>query len=91
MNWSNYMLPMVAVAVYIICAIIKPLMGDKSKYLPLVAAACGIVFAFWMEGSVSFATFVAGLVSGFGATGIDQAISIPMSKNAEVESDDTKQ
>ena len=87
MNWSNYMLPMVAVAVYIICAIIKPLMGDKSKYLPLVAAGCGIIFAFWMQSSVSFSTFVAGLVSGFGATGIDQAISIPMSKNTEVESD----
>ena len=90
MNWNTYILPMVAVATYVICAIIKPFLGNKSKYLPLIAALCGVIFAFWMEGNLSFATFVAGLVSGFGATGIDQAVTIPMNKPAEVESDDAK-
>lgn len=77
MNYSEYVLPMVSVAAYIICAIIKPLMKDKTKFLPLVAAVVGIVLAFWMQGNLSFATFVSGLVSGFGATGIDQVVSIP--------------
>lgn len=82
-DYSNYVLPMVAIATYIICAIIKPLMKDQTKYLPLIAAAVGIVLAFWMNGNADFATFVSGLVSGFGATGIDQAISIPFNKTTE--------
>lgn len=77
MNYSDYVLPMVAVAVYVVCAIIKPLMKDKTKYLPLIAAAVGVLLAIWMNGNLDFSTFVAGLLSGFGATGIDQAISIP--------------
>lgn len=81
MNYSEYVLPMVAIATYIICAIIKPLMKDKTKYLPLVAALVGIILAFWMQGNVSFATFVSGLVSGFGATGIDQVVSIPFKQS----------
>lgn len=76
-EYSNYVLPMVAVAVYVVCAIIKPLMKDKTKYLPLIAAAVGVLLAIWMHGDFDFSTFVSGLVSGFGATGIDQAISIP--------------
>lgn len=80
-EYSNYVLPMVAVAVYIICAIIKPLLKDQARFLPLIAAAVGVVLAFWMNGDVKFSTFVAGLVSGFGATGIDQAVSIPFKKD----------
>ena len=77
MNYSDYVLPMVAVAAYIICAIIKPMLKDQTKYLPLISAGVGVVLAFWMNGDFDFSTFVAGLVSGFGATGIDQAVSIP--------------
>lgn len=83
MNYTDYILPMVAVGTYIICAIIKPLLKDQTKYLPLIAAAVGVVLAFWMNGNFEFSTFVAGLVSGFGATGIDQAVSIPFNKATE--------
>ena len=76
-EYSRDVLPMAAVAAYIICAIIKPMLKDQTKYLPLISAGIGVVLAFWMNGNFDFSTFVSGLVSGFGATGIDQAVSIP--------------
>lgn len=81
-DYSGYVLPMVAVATYIICAVIKPALKDQTRYLPLIAAGVGVILAFWMRGSFDFETFVSGLVSGFGAVGIDQAISIPIKSSA---------
>lgn len=78
-EYSEYILPMVAVATYIICAVLKlSVLKCKTTYLPLIAAVVGVFLAFWMQGNLDFSTFVSGLVSGFGAVGIDQAISIPI-------------
>lgn len=76
MDFSTYMVPAVAVAVYLICAIIKKFMGEHSKYLPLIAGLLGVVFAFWYQGSFGFDVFLSGLASGLGATGIDNVVKI---------------
>ena len=83
MDFTQYVVPGVAIAVYIICAIIKPFIGEKSKFLPIIAGIVGVGLEFWTTGDLSFATFLAGLVSGFGATGIDQLVSIPITKKTE--------
>ena len=43
MDFSTYMVPAVAVATYLVCAVLKRFMGENSKYLPLVAAMLGVV------------------------------------------------
>lgn len=76
MDFSSYVVPTCAVATYLICAIIKPFIGDTKKFLPLIAGLLGVVFAIWYQGSFEFSTFLGGLASGLSATGIDNLVNL---------------
>ena len=75
---SAYITPGVAIGVYVVCAILHNIKSlEKFKdYLPAIAGILGACFNAWATGSWSFDIFLAGIVSGFGATGIDQFIDI---------------
>lgn len=75
-DMSVYVVPAVAVAVYAICAILHSIKKVNNEYLPAIAGVLGITFSAWMNGGFSFDIFLCGLVSGLGATGIDQFIDI---------------
>ncbi len=73
-DMSIYVVPAVAVAVYVVCSIIHNIDKIDNKYIPLIAGILGIAFSAWMNGGFSFDIFLQGLVSGFGATGANQVI-----------------
>lgn len=77
-DMGAYVVPAVAVGVYAVCAILHNIKRlEKLKdFLPAIAGILGICFSAWMNGAWSFDIFLAGLVSGLGATGIDQFIDI---------------
>ena len=76
MNIQEYVVPMIAVGVYLIMAMFKPLMHEEhKKFIPLMCGLFGILFNTWANGwNFSFAIFLEGLASGLSATGIDQLI-----------------
>lgn len=70
---TEWVLPIVAVAVYVVCEIVKRTnVLDNNKYIPLIAGVLGVLFSFWANHALTFEIFAQGLVSGFSATGIDQ-------------------
>jgi len=75
MDIKEYIVGIIAVAVYLVCFILHSLKFIDNKWLPLIAGALGIIFNIWYSRSVNFGVFVCGLASGLSATGIDQAIS----------------
>jgi len=83
MDFSTYMVPAVAVATYLVCAVLKRFMGENSKYLPLVAAMLGVIFAFWYQGTFGFDVFLSGMASGLGATGIDNVVNMNAKKQMD--------
>jgi len=92
MDIKEYIVGIIAVAVYLVCFILHSLKFIDNKWLPLIAGALGIIFNIWYSRSVNFGVFVCGLASGLSATGIDQAISfftkIGKEKDDEKKSDD---
>jgi hypothetical protein len=86
MDFSKYIVPMVAIGVYLILAMVKGLMPDNTKkFIPLIAGVLGVVFCCWSQASCTFATIVGGLASGLSATGIDQAVSVIAKKTTVAE------
>lgn len=71
---KDYIVPMISAGVYCILLMVKPLMGDKTKWLPLLAGLLGVGFNAWANLGFDFSIFLCGLASGLGATGIDQLI-----------------
>ena len=71
---NEYIVGIIAVAVYLVCFIIHSIKFFENKWLPLVAGALGIIFNIWYQRHVDFGVFVCGLASGLSATGIDQAV-----------------
>lgn len=69
---KDYVVVAIMVAVYLICAIIKPFLKDNTKWLPLIAGVLGIGFNAWLNAGFSFDIFLNGLASGLAATGLDQ-------------------
>ena len=74
MNINEYVVAIVAVAVYLVCLILHSIKFIDNRWLPLIAGALGILFNVWYSRSFNFAVFLGGLASGLSATGIDQAI-----------------
>jgi len=74
MNINEYVVAIVAVAVYLVCLILHSIKFIDNRWLPLIAGALGIIFNIWYAKSFSFSIFLGGLASGLSATGIDQAI-----------------
>ena len=75
MEIKEYIVGIIAVAVYLVCFILHSIKFFDNRWLPLVAGALGIIFNVWYSRGFSFGIFVCGLASGLSATGIDQAIS----------------
>lgn len=81
MDYSTYIVPAVAVAVYLICCIFHYIGKEypnvfKNAYLPAVAALIGIGLNMWLAGTFDFSIFLGGLASGMAAVGIDQGIKM---------------
>lgn len=70
---TKWIIPIVAVAVYVICEVVKSTkLIDNTRWIPGLAIVLGIVFSFWNSESVSFLAFVQGLASGWCAIGIHE-------------------
>lgn len=72
---SQYSAPVIAAIVFILVQVSKGLLPDAvKKYLPLGCALLGSVLSVWIAGwQVSPEVILAGLASGFAATGLHQA------------------
>lgn len=90
MEIKEYIVGIIAVAVYLVCFILHSIKFFDNRWLPLIAGALGIIFNIWYSRSVNFSVFVCGLASGLSATGIDQAISFftHIGSNKEDENDE---
>lgn len=74
MNINEYIVGIVAVAVYIICLVLHAIKFIPNKFLPLIAVVLGVAFNFWFQAKIDFVVFVGGLASGLSAVGIDNVI-----------------
>ena len=90
---NEYIVGIIAVAVYLVCFIIHSIKFFDNRWLPLIAGALGIIFNIWYSRSFSFSVFVCGLASGLSATGIDQAVKFfkdSITIDSEEEDDEEK-
>lgn len=71
---SEYAVPAIMAAVYLILLMVKPLFGSYTKWLPLAAGVLGVGFNAWLNLGFDFNIFLTGLASGLSATGLDQLI-----------------
>ena len=87
---TDYVVPITAITVCGICFIVKKFITDEQheKYIPLIAGILGVLFNWWVIGSMTPQTFTQGLVSGLGATGMWEVLKIPM-KMKEAPNDNT--
>jgi hypothetical protein len=74
MDYSGYVVSAVAVAVYLVCAILHSIDKFDNKWLPATAGILGIAFNVWFTRSFDFSVFIGGLASGLSATGFDQMV-----------------
>lgn len=78
MDIKEYVAVTVMAAVWIIMQILKKPLFEKlnlTDYIPLFSALLGVVFVFWINGSMDFALFLEGIASGFSATGFNEGIN----------------
>ena len=78
MNIQDYVTVSVMAAVWILIQILKKPVFDRCNlgdFIPLFAALLGIIFVFWINGSITFPLFLEGLASGFAATGMNEGIN----------------
>lgn len=85
---KEYIVPMIAAGVYLLLLMIKPFLGEKSKFLPLIAGVLGVFLNAWANAGFGFAIFLCGMASGLGATGIDQLLKQTTGYYDEVNEDD---
>ena len=77
MDFKDYIVPIIAVAVYLVFLMIKNLIPEEyRKYIPLGAGTLGVLFMMWYKWGFDFVVFLEGLASGLSAVGIDNVISI---------------
>ena len=78
MDFKDYIVPIIAVAVYLVFLMIKGLIPEEyRKFIPLGAGTLGVLFMMWYSWNFNFVVFLEGLASGLSATGIDNVLSIP--------------
>ena len=78
MNIKEYVAATVMAAVWLIIQILKKPLFDRlnlSDYIPLFAGLLGILFVFWINGTINFSLFLEGIASGFSATGLNEGIN----------------
>lgn len=86
MDIKEYVVVTVMAAVWIIIQIFKkPLFENLNMkdYIPLFSALLGVVFVFWINGTINFPLFLEGIASGFAATGFNEGINIFLDKEGE--------
>ena len=69
---TEYAVPAIMAAVYLVLLMAKPLFGEKTKWIPLAAGLLGIALNAWFSMGFDFNIFLTGLASGLAATGLDQ-------------------
>ena len=76
MNIQDYIVACIAVFVYLLLLILKPIIPENArKFIPLIAGLLGVFANIWLnQWEVSFPIVLEGLASGLSATGIDQLI-----------------
>lgn len=88
MNINEYVIGIVAVAVYAVCIVLHAIPAIPNKFLPLIAVGLGVIFNAWYTWSFTFPVFVGGLASGLCAVGIDQGKDMLINIYKEVRKDD---
>ena len=71
---TDYAVPAIMAAVYLILLMAKPLFGEKTKWIPLTAGLLGVGLNAWLNMGFDFNIFLTGLASGLSATGLDQLV-----------------
>lgn len=78
MDIKEYVAVTVMAAVWLIIQILKKPVFDRfnlSDYIPLFAGLLGIIFVFWINGTITFSLFLEGIASGFSATGLNEGMN----------------
>lgn len=78
MDIKEYVAVTVMAAVWLIIQILKKPVFDRfslSDYIPLFAGLLGILFVFWINGTITFSLFLEGIASGFSATGLNEGMN----------------
>lgn len=73
---TEYMVPVIMGLCLCVGFIVKKWVADvDNKYIPTICAALGVVLSVWMNWpAIDASDILSGLVSGLGATGIDQLV-----------------
>ena len=90
MNINEYVIGIVAIAVYAVCIALHAISFIPNKYLPIIAILLGVIFNAWYTWSFTFPVFVGGLASGLCAVGIDQGKDMIINIFKEVRKDESE-
>lgn len=91
MDIKEYVAVTVMAAVWLIIQILKKPVFDRfnlSDYIPLFAGLLGIIFVFWINGTITFSLFLEGIASGFSATGLNEGINAILHKEGGGDAND---
>lgn len=88
MDIKEYVAVTVMAAVWLIIQILKKPVFDRfnlSDYIPLFAGLLGIIFVFWINGTITFSLFLEGIASGFSATGLNEGMNAIFNGDSDAE------
>ena len=88
MDIKEYVAVTVMAAVWLIIQILKKPLFDRfnlSDYIPLFAGLLGIIFVFWINGTITFSLFLEGIASGFSATGLNEGMNAIFNGDSDAE------
>ena len=73
---TEYMVPVIMGLCLCVGFIVKKWVADvDNKYIPTICAVLGVALAIWINWpAIDASVILSGLVSGLGATGIDQLV-----------------
>lgn len=79
---TEYMVPVIMGLCLCVGFIVKKWVADvDNKYIPTICAVLGVALAIWINWpAIDASVILSGLVSGLGATGIDQLVKQIVSK-----------
>lgn len=79
---TEYMVPVIMGLCLCVGFIVKKWVADvDNKYIPTICAVLGVALAIWINlPAIDASVILSGLVSGLGATGIDQLVKQIVSK-----------
>jgi hypothetical protein len=75
MDITQYLNLVAFLGTFLILYIVKPLLPEKAvKFIPVMAAICGVIFVSLIKGNFDVMIFIEGLISGLAATGLKEII-----------------